>query len=87
MAGTSYQKTIRGWKGLFFIFNSSRKTHTKLGSATMARGRGGGPGTEEAGRPLLPRHKSLPAAENAGRKGDSRELDEEEARLSRTAHT
>lgn len=26
---------------MFFIFNSSRKTHTKLGSTTMARGRGG----------------------------------------------
>lgn len=32
----------------------------------MARGRGGGTETEVAGRPLLPRHKGLPAAEKGG---------------------
>lgn len=36
----------------------------------MARGRGGGPETEVAGRPPLPRHKSLPAVEKKEAEGD-----------------
>lgn len=54
----------------------------------MARGRGGGTETEVAGRPLLPRYESLPAAEKGGReterrRGDSWEVNEEEARVSK----